>query len=486
MRYLIADDASIEWRPDHIDIKTRSGKIRTDHGVLKVLRGFKEPRSEDELAALLPESARQSGRSVLKQLVAIGVLIPSRGEPRPWLPWARQFGNLAAFVVKDSHAICGAFWSDVYEAETWSDVLRAFVELATAVCARPTWNQNVHESLRAPDRMWEAKWHDLELTKHLFGFLADLPEGIAKDLNDEAGPRGARKATEQAEESVITSLADLTSDVYEHVFDYTSECDYEVKRQLWRLRPETVIDFAAGAGYYAFYLVSIGSHVTIEEINPCKVAFIAYRARELGVEEKISFRSAGKDFDCAIAMNALDHVADPAAVVRDLAAKLKEGGTLMYWALFPDDGWHTSDEATKAETFRALHTLFTVQECSSMNLFAYEILTKRAEPAKEPTDAEGYLMSPSMLSSVVAERVPKVHRGVSVDLCSEEGQSRVVHGSVFYLNSEYINASSFELLRRCDGATNVGTLASELSLTVEQCWNAVERLWEARYVGVRP
>ena len=103
-----------------------------------------------------------------------------------------------------------------------------------------------------------------------------------------------------------------------------------------RVRGKAVLDFGCGAGQQSVALAELGAAGVLGiEADPDGLAAARTRAREAGLEDRVRFAAClGPDereaFDLVISQNAMEHFADPAAVLADLrSAARRPGGRLL-------------------------------------------------------------------------------------------------------------------------------------------------------------
>jgi len=85
---------------------------------------------------------------------------------------------------------------------------------------------------------------------------------------------------------------------------------------------DLVLDFGGGIGTHALAnaMSSKVEHVFFVDINQTNRNFVEYRAKELGVEKKLTFCKTIKDaqiskFDTVVCLDVLEHLADPASQI---------------------------------------------------------------------------------------------------------------------------------------------------------------------------
>jgi cyclopropane fatty-acyl-phospholipid synthase-like methyltransferase len=89
-----------------------------------------------------------------------------------------------------------------------------------------------------------------------------------------------------------------------------------------RFSRDLVLDFGGGIGTHALAnaMSSKVKHVFFVDINATNRNFVKYRAKELGVEKKLTFCKTIKDtqiskFDTIVCLDVLEHLADPASQI---------------------------------------------------------------------------------------------------------------------------------------------------------------------------
>ncbi len=89
-----------------------------------------------------------------------------------------------------------------------------------------------------------------------------------------------------------------------------------------RFSRDLVLDFGGGIGTHALAnaMSSQVEHVFFVDINETNRKFVQYRAKELGIEKKLTFCKTIKDakiskFDTVVCLDVLEHLADPASQI---------------------------------------------------------------------------------------------------------------------------------------------------------------------------
>lgn len=98
------------------------------------------------------------------------------------------------------------------------------------------------------------------------------------------------------------------------------------------LEGKRALDVGCGAGLLAEPLARLGAKVTAVDASEALIE--AAKAHAAGMSLAIDYRASGVEdldgqFDLVTSMEVVEHVADPAAFVRQLAARLAPGGLLL-------------------------------------------------------------------------------------------------------------------------------------------------------------
>tara|TARA_Y100001968_G_scaffold326801_1_gene370580 strand:- start:355 stop:1107 length:753 start_codon:yes stop_codon:yes gene_type:complete len=144
-----------------------------------------------------------------------------------------------------------------------------------------------------------------------------------------------------------------------------------------------VLDFGGGIGSHSLSAASLNKvdHVYFVDLNPNNREFVEYRAKKLGLTEKISFyrdlEATGEIlFDTLICLDVLEHLPDPSEQLLKFKKVLTpEGISLMNWYFFKgfkgEYPFHF-DEPLMVENF-----FITLQE-NFIELFHPYLITTRA------------------------------------------------------------------------------------------------------------
>ncbi|MGA1625414.1 MAG: class I SAM-dependent methyltransferase, partial [Prochlorothrix sp.] len=210
------------------------------------------------------------------------------------------------------------------------------------------------------------------LKAHLQGFLnldaATLEAKLAQGTEDLAtlGHRDFdwEKATEFYQDQVGEA----------YLFDlgawHLSSQDYigDTLRLIADFAQGEVLDFGGGIGTHAIAaaLCPQVSQVTYCDANPVNLAFVTYRAQQLGLSEKLHCCGTMPEtpqFDSIICFDVLEHLPDPVGQLKDFRRRLRSGGSLItnwyfYKGVNQEFPFHLDDPAVMEEFFRVLQTQF--------------------------------------------------------------------------------------------------------------------------------
>jgi len=169
------------------------------------------------------------------------------------------------------------------------------------------------------DNAFNLKLHLMEFLSikesDLDGFLADAKINLANLHPGDALSNVSDFYTEIVGDHHVADLAawHITSKGY--IAD-TLKLQQKFSRDL-------VLDFGGGIGTHALAnaMSSKVEHVFFVDINETNRNFVEYRAKELGVEKKITFFKSIEDaqiskFDTIVCLDVLEHLADPASQIK--------------------------------------------------------------------------------------------------------------------------------------------------------------------------
>ena len=131
-----------------------------------------------------------------------------------------------------------------------------------------------------------------------------------------------------------------------------------------------VLDFGGGIGTHALANAMSRNveHVFFVDINETNRNFVEYRAKELGVEKKLSFCKTIKDaqisiFDTIICLDVLEHLADPASQI-EIFYKIMDSSSiaLFNWYFYKGENneypFHVNDIQVIEKFFETLQSNF--------------------------------------------------------------------------------------------------------------------------------
>ena len=137
-----------------------------------------------------------------------------------------------------------------------------------------------------------------------------------------------------------------------------------------RFARDLVLDFGGGIGTHALAnaMSSRVKHVFFVDINETNRNFVKYRAKELGVEKKLTFCKTIKEtqiskFDTIICLDVLEHLADPASQI-EIFNEIMDGNSiaLLNWYFYKGEKneypFHIDDLEIIENFFKALQSNF--------------------------------------------------------------------------------------------------------------------------------
>ena len=137
-----------------------------------------------------------------------------------------------------------------------------------------------------------------------------------------------------------------------------------------RFSRDLVLDFGGGIGTHALAnaMSSKVEHVFFVDINKTNRNFVEYRAKELGVEKKITFCKTIKDtqilkFDTIVCLDVLEHLADPAAQINTFSEIMDINSMALFnWYFFKGEKneypFHIDDNRVVEKFFKTLQSNF--------------------------------------------------------------------------------------------------------------------------------
>ena len=131
-----------------------------------------------------------------------------------------------------------------------------------------------------------------------------------------------------------------------------------------------VLDFGGGIGTHALAnaMSSKVEHVFFVDINKTNRNFVEYRAKELGVEKKLTFCETIKDtqiskFDTVVCFDVLEHLADPASQIEVFNRMMDSKSIALFnWYFYKGEKneypFHIDDDKVVERFFNTLQSIF--------------------------------------------------------------------------------------------------------------------------------
>ena len=211
------------------------------------------------------------------------------------------------------------------------------------------------------------------LKSHLMEFLSikesDLDEFLANAKMNLASLHPGEELSE-----VSDFYKEIVGDC--HIADlaawHISSKDYIVDtlRLQQRFAKDLVLDFGGGIGTHSLAnaMSSKVKHVFFVDINKSNRDFVRYRAKKLGVQNKITFcrtieETGISKFDMITCLDVLEHLSDPASQI-DIFYKIMDSNSigLFNWYFYKGDRneypFHIDDKQTIQKFFKVLQSKF--------------------------------------------------------------------------------------------------------------------------------
>ncbi len=149
----------------------------------------------------------------------------------------------------------------------------------------------------------------------------------------------------------------------------------------------SVLDFGGGIGTHSLAnaMSENVEHVFYVDINETNIEFVKFRAKKLGLEQKISFHKSIEDtniknFDLIVCLDVLEHLEDPALQLDKFHEIMKENSVAIFnWYFYKGDSneypFHLDDDLLISKFFETLQYKF-------IEIFHPMLITTRAYKKK--------------------------------------------------------------------------------------------------------
>jgi SAM-dependent methyltransferase len=223
-----------------------------------------------------------------------------------------------------------------------------------------------------------------QLAAHLGLSPAALAERLPSSTEDLAALHPGAFDPQRAEAFYEESVGD--GHLLELAAWHLGSADYiaDTLRLQQRFARGQVLDFGGGIGSHALAAAALPEveAVWFVDLNPSNRAFVAARAAELGLTERLRcFRDLEdpqlpERFDTIVCLDVLEHLSDPAAQLERFAKRLQPAGiALLNWYFFKgfkgEYPFHFDDPQLVERFFRTLQSRF-------LEVFHPYLITTRA------------------------------------------------------------------------------------------------------------
>jgi hypothetical protein len=223
-----------------------------------------------------------------------------------------------------------------------------------------------------------------QLARYLDLSLEELAERLPTSTDDLAALHPGAFDPEQASSFYEDTVG--TGHLLELAAWHLGSADYiaDTLRLQERFARGQVLDFGGGIGSHALAAAALPQveAVWFVDLNPHNRAFVAERARQLGLVDRLRcFRDLDdpqlpERFDTVVCLDVLEHLTDPAAQLETFERRMQPGAiTLLNWYFFQgfngEYPFHFDDPALVERFFRTLQSRF-------LEVFHPYLITTRA------------------------------------------------------------------------------------------------------------
>ena len=150
-----------------------------------------------------------------------------------------------------------------------------------------------------------------------------------------------------------------------------------------RFSRDLVLDFGGGIGTHALAnaMSSKVEHVFFVDINETNRNFVEYRAKELGVEKKITFFKSIEDaqiskFDTIVCLDVLEHLADPASQINNFSEIMDSNSIALFnWYFYKGD---KNEYPFHIDDIQIVEKFFETLQSNFLEVFHPILITTRA------------------------------------------------------------------------------------------------------------
>jgi 16S rRNA G966 N2-methylase RsmD len=216
------------------------------------------------------------------------------------------------------------------------------------------------------DNAFNLKSHLMEFLSikecDLDGFLANAKMNLANLHPGDALSNVSDFYTEMVGDRHVADLAAW------HIASKDYIADTLVLQQ--RFSRDIVLDFGGGIGTHALAnaMSSKVEHVFFVDINQTNRNFVEFRAKEIGVEKKLTFCKTIQDtqvskFDTIVCLDVLEHLADPSSQINTFSKNMDLNSIALFnWYFYKGEKneypFHIDDKQVVEKFFKTLQSNF--------------------------------------------------------------------------------------------------------------------------------